>query len=143
MRVWSDDFVEGKPLPNQCAYRAGNISPHLGWNGVPPGTQSFALICSDPDAPRGDWIHWLVHDISSDVREICSGAPPPGIEVKNDFGEQKWGGPAPPSGTHRYFFTLYALDVSSLKKVTKKSFLKICEEHMIESAQIMGTFTKG
>jgi phosphatidylethanolamine-binding protein (PEBP) family uncharacterized protein len=76
------------------------------------------------------------------VREISSGCPPPGIEVKNDFGEVKWGGPAPPSGTHRYIFTLYALDVPSLKKVTKKKFRKLCEKHMIRSAELMGTFTK-
>ncbi|MFX1367268.1 MAG: YbhB/YbcL family Raf kinase inhibitor-like protein [Promethearchaeota archaeon] len=142
MRIWSDDFVEGHPMPSHCAYESENVSPHLGWNGVPLGTQSFALICADSDAPRGDWIHWLIHGIPSDVREICSGAPPPGTEVKNDFGEERWGGPAPPSGTHRYIFTLYALNVPSLKKVVKKKFRKMCEKHMIASAELMGTFTK-
>ncbi len=142
MRLWSDDFKNGEPIPDACAYRRGNRSPHLAWDDVPEGTKSFALVCNDPDAPVGDWIHWLVHEIPADVREIPAGGPVPGRQVKNDFGIVEWGGPAPPSGTHRYFFTLYALDVPSLGDVTKRNFREECERHKIDSAQLMGTYSK-
>ncbi len=142
MRLWSNDFSEGQPLPDQCAYGNENVSPHLAWDDVPDGTRSFALTCNDPDAPRKDWIHWLVHGIPSEVREIASGAPVPGTEVENDFGKPGWGGPAPPSGTHRYFFTLYALSVPTLEGAKKKNFKKLCEKHMIDSAQTMGIYSK-
>ncbi len=142
MKLWSDDFEEGSPIPTRCAYRHENKSPHLAWDGVPDGTKSFALMCNDPDAPVGDWIHWLVHSIPADTREIPAGGPVPGVEIKNDFGTTGWGGPAPPSGTHRYFFTLYALDVPELAGASKDNFRKMCEEHKIASAQTMGTFSK-
>ncbi len=142
MRLWSDDFREGESIPDKCAYRKQNMSPHLAWDDVPEGTESFALICNDPDAPVGDWIHWLVHAIPTETRELKSGEPPPGIQVKNDFGETKWGGPAPPSGTHRYFFTLYALNVPRLDGATKSNFRELCEKHKIASAQTMGTYSR-
>lgn len=142
MRLWSDDFREGEPIPDKCAYRKQNMSPHLAWDDVPEGTKSFALMCNDPDAPVGDWIHWLVHSIPPETRELKSGEQPPGVEEKNDFGENKWGGPAPPSGTHRYFFTLYALDVPRLDKASKSNFRELCEKHKIASAQTMGTYSR-
>ncbi len=142
MRLWSDDFENGGPIPDRCAYRRDNLSPHLAWDDVPTGTASFALICNDPDAPVGDWIHWLVHAIPADVRELQAGKKPPGVEFKNDFGSVGWGGPAPPSGTHRYFFTIYALDVGRLDGVTKKNFRSLCEQHKLDSAQVMGTYSK-
>jgi Raf kinase inhibitor-like YbhB/YbcL family protein len=142
VRLWSEDFKNGEPIPNKCAYRRDNVSPHLTWDDVPEGTKSFALICNDPDAPVGDWIHWLVYNIPSDTREISCGGPVPGLLEKNDFGIKDWGGPAPPSGTHRYYFTLYALKVTSLQGVSKRNFRDMCEQHKIDSAQIMGTYTR-
>ena len=142
MRIWSNDFADGQPIPEHCAYQKDNLFPHLAWDDVPEGTISFALICNDPDAPVGDWIHWLVHGIPADVREISTGAPVPGTEEKNSWGKKEWGGPSPPSGTHRYFFTLYALDVPSLQGVSSKNFRDLCEKHKIGSAQTMGTYTK-
>ncbi|NWF94841.1 MAG: YbhB/YbcL family Raf kinase inhibitor-like protein [Candidatus Thorarchaeota archaeon] len=142
MRIWSDDFKDGQPIPDKCAYRRDNRSPHLAWDGVPEGTKSLALLCNDPDAPVGDWIHWLVHGIPPDVTSIPSGGPVPGHLVKNDFGITEWGGPAPPSGTHRYFFTLYALKVPKLESVSKKNFRELCEANALSKAKIMGTYTK-
>jgi Raf kinase inhibitor-like YbhB/YbcL family protein len=142
MRIWSKDFSEGQPIPKKCAYRNENLSPHLAWDDVPNGTKSLALICNDPDAPVGDWIHWLIHSIPAGVQELESGKKPPGLQVTNDFGIDDWGGPAPPFGTHRYFFTLYALSVPALEHVDKNSFREMCEKNKIESAQTMGTYTK-
>ncbi len=142
MILLSNDFNNGEPIPDKCAYRLENTSPHLKWDEVPNGTKGFALICNDPDAPVGDWIHWLVHGIPADAREIPAGGPVPGEEIENDFGSRGWGGPAPPSGVHRYFFTLYALDVPKLDGVTKSNFRKLCEEHKIATAQLMGTYAK-
>jgi len=142
MRIWSKDFSEGQPIPEKNAYRNKNLSPHLLWDGVPEGTKSLALICDDPDAPVGDWIHWLIHGIPVGVQELESGKKPPGLQVTNDFGIDDWGGPAPPFGTHRYFFTLYALTVPALEHVDKNNFREKCERTKIESAQTMGTYTK-
>ncbi len=142
MDLRSDDFEHGGPIPDMCAYRNDNLSPHLEWSNVPEGTKSFALMCNDPDAPVGDWIHWLVHSIPPEVRSIPRGENPRGVEVESDFGITRYGGPAPPSGTHRYYFTLYALDVPRLEGVSKDTFKDKCEEHKIESDQLMGTYTK-
>jgi phosphatidylethanolamine-binding protein (PEBP) family uncharacterized protein len=84
----------------------------------------------------------LIHGIPVGIREIPSGGKPPGVQVKNDFGISDWGGPAPPSGTHRYFFTLYALTVPALEHVDKNNFRKLCEKYKIEMAQTMSTYTK-
>ena len=142
MRLWSEDFKNGEPIPDKCAYHKDNLSPHLAWDDVPEGTRSFALICNDPDAPVGDWIHWLVYNMPAETRGIPTGGPVPGLQEKTGFGDKKWGGPAPPSGTHRYFFTLYALKVESLKGVSKINFRELCEQNKIESCQSMGTYTR-
>lgn len=142
MRLWSVDFSEGTAIPERCGYRNQNQRPHLAWDDIPEGTRSFALICNDPDAPVGDWIHFLVHTIPAGIREISPDGQVPGVLVKNDFGIETWGGPAPPFGTHRYFFTLYALDVPSLENVHKNNFQELCELHKLESAQTMGTYTR-
>ncbi len=142
MRLWSKDFSEGGTIPEDCGYRSQNKRPHLAWDEVPEGTKSFALICNDPDAPMGDWIHFLVHGIPSAIRELPADGQVPGVLVKNDFGIDKWGGPAPPMGTHRYYFTLYALDISSLENIHKNNFREQCEKHKIESVQTMGKYTR-
>ena len=142
MRLWSDDFSEGGTIPEECGYRNTNLRPHLAWDDVPEGTKSFALICNDPDAPAGDWIHLLVHGIPAGVHEIPGDCQMSGVGVKNDFGIETWGGPAPPFGTHRYFFTLYALDVPSLENVNKNNFRDLCEKHKIDTAQTMGKYTR-
>ncbi|MFW9848058.1 MAG: YbhB/YbcL family Raf kinase inhibitor-like protein [Candidatus Thorarchaeota archaeon] len=140
MKVYSDDFEDGKTIPREFGYRTENISPHIGWEDIPIETKSLALLCNDPDAPAGDWIHWIVHSIDPSIKEIPKGGPIPGVELQNGFGRIGWGGPAPPSGTHRYFFTLYALDVPRLEGVSKKEFKDRCERHKIGKAQFMGTY---
>jgi Raf kinase inhibitor-like YbhB/YbcL family protein len=142
MRIWSNDFADGQPIPDRCSYRLGNKRPHLAWDDIPRDTKSFAIICNDPDAPVGNWIHWLVHAIPAEVYEIASDEQVPGIQIQNDFGILDWGGPAPPFGTHRYFFSLYALKIPAMEAVDKNSFKGLCEKHKIAVAQTMGTYTR-
>ncbi|MFX0042204.1 MAG: YbhB/YbcL family Raf kinase inhibitor-like protein [Candidatus Hodarchaeota archaeon] len=140
MKLSSDDFKHNEMLEKKFSYRANNISPHLKWEDIPSNTKSFAISCNDPDAPVGDWIHWLVFDIPFNINELPQGGPISGIEIKNDYGQEGYGGPAPPSGTHRYFFKVYALDVEKLEGVTKRNFMQKVKEHKIESAEIIGLY---
>lgn len=142
MRIYSNDFEDGKQIPKEFGYRNQNISPHIAWDNVPTEAKSLALLCNDPDAPVGNWIHWMVHSIEPNVNEIPKGGPVRGVELQNGFRKIGWGGPSPPSGTHRYFFTLYALDVPRLEGVTKKNFEEMCENHKIEKTQFMGTYSR-
>ena len=125
MKLTSSDFKHNELMDRKFSYRGDNLSPHLKWEDAPGEAKSFALSCNDPDAPVGDWIHWLVYNIPADIVEIPQGGPVPGIEVKNDYGQTGYGGPAPPSGTHRYFFRIYALDVDKLEGINKDNFMFI------------------
>jgi len=141
MNLKSNDFNEGGMIPAKFTCQGDNINPHLAWDDVPEGVKSFALICDDPDAPAGTWVHWLVKDIPADVREIGQNSVP-GNQVPNDFGKEDYGGPCPPSGVHRYFFRLFALDVESLDATDKGDFYRQAEEHAIAKAELMGNYEK-
>ena len=141
MKLMSTDFIANKKLDKKFSYRESNISPHLKWEGAPRDTKSFAVSCNDPDAPVGDWIHWLIYNIPAEKTEIPQGGPIPGIEVKNDYGQIGYGGPAPPSGTHRYYFRVYALDIENLEGINKNNFMKKVKEHTIESAELIGLYS--
>ncbi len=144
MEITSNDFKHNQNIPSVHTCDGKDISPHLSWSGAPAGTKSFALTCIDPDAPMGDWIHWLVHDIPAAVTNIPQGGPIPSgaKEVANDFGKKPYGGPCPPSGTHRYFFTIYALNVENLGDVSKKDFVKKVKENALASAEIIGLYKR-
>jgi Raf kinase inhibitor-like YbhB/YbcL family protein len=143
MKLKSEDFVDNSSIPSEFTCDGRNVSPQLSWEDVPEETKSFALSVTDPDAPGGTWIHWLVYDISKELRKIERGGLPEGAkEVENDFGKRPYGGPSPPSGTHRYFFTIYALDTEHLKGLNKRSFLDIVEKHTIEKAVIKGLYKR-
>jgi hypothetical protein len=143
MKLKSKDFVDNGNIPSEFACDGRNVSPHLSWEDVPEETKSFALAVADPDAVCGTWIHWLVYDISKDLREIERETLPAGAkEVENDFGRKSYGGPCPPSGTHSYFFTIYALDVEHLEGVNKRNFSDVVESHSIEKAEIIGLYKR-
>ena len=142
MKLTSEDFEDGGMIPAKLTCDGENISPQLSWTDEPGGTKSYALSCIDPDAPIGDFIHWLIYDIDSNVKEIGCGGPVPGKEVKNGFGREKYGGPCPPSGTHRYIFTIYALDVEHLEDVKTKNFLKKVKEKTIGSTTLTGKYSR-
>lgn len=145
MKLTSPDFEDKKSIPSLFSCDGADKSPCLQWEDAPEGTKSFALSCLDPDAPMGTFVHWLIHSIPSDTKEIPQGGPVSGVEIRNDFGRATYGGPCPPEGhgTHRYFFTLYALDVEKLENVTKDNFVEECEKHTIEKAGIMGNYERG
>jgi len=146
----SSSFENGKPLPSRCAYTGGNFSPNLRWGNPPEGTQSLALIADDPDAPAGDWVHWVLINIPVNLRELKEGIS--GEELKRmgivegttDFRAPGYGGPCPPSGTHRYFFKLYALDtiLPLSEKTTKKDLLKAMKDHILSESQLWGIYQK-
>jgi hypothetical protein len=151
LHLTSTAFANGQPIPHRHAFDDDNLSPALQWSDVPPATKSLALICDDPDAPVGTWVHWVIYDLppttaglSEDVPktpELVSGAK----QGLNDFKRLGYGGPAPPPGKpHRYFFKLYALDVNPGLKpgLTKKDLLKAMEGHVLAEGQLMGTYQR-
>ena len=142
MKVMSENFVNNGSIPSEFTCDGRNVSPQLSWENVPDETKSFALSSTDPDA-LGGWIHWLVYDISKEFRDVEKNSLPAGAkEVENDFGKKPYGGPCPPSGTHRYVFTIYALDIEHLEGVKKRNFLAKVEKHTIEKAVIMGLYKR-
>lgn len=143
LRISSPAFADGQSIPARHAYRAENFSPPLEIAGVPPGAKSLALIVDDPDAPVGTWVHWLLANLPPETAAMAEGKVPEGAIVgKNDFGAAAWGGPAPPSGTHRYFFRLVALDAKlDLKPgFTRAQLEGAMKGHVLRSAQTMGTY---
>lgn len=113
--ITSPDFSDGGRIPARFTADGENVSPALVLEHVPADARSLVLIVDDPDAPVGTWNHWLVWNIPPDTRSIpANSVPPHAVQGTNDFGMRNYGGPAPPSGEHRYFFRLYALRVASL-----------------------------
>jgi Raf kinase inhibitor-like YbhB/YbcL family protein len=142
----STAFEQGGPIPVKYSCNGEDISPSLAWGDPPAGTQSLALIMDDPDAPGGNWDHWIVFNISADLRELPEGIKAGDLSVifgKNSWGLSDYGGPCPPSGTHRYFFKLYALDTTlSLDKTAGKSqVMAAMEGHVLAETDLMGTFS--
>jgi Raf kinase inhibitor-like YbhB/YbcL family protein len=143
MKLLSEDFEENEAIPSRFTCDGEDVCPQLHWEDVPGGTRSFALSVTDPDAPGGTFIHWLIHDIPKDVRSIGPEELPIGTKhAKNDFGTERYGGPCPPSGTHRYYFRLYALDIDHLRDINKGNFFKLVEERALAKAELMGTYRR-
>ena len=143
MKIESSAFIEGGMIPSKFTCDDKDISPDLHWDDVPESTKSFALICDDPDAPMGTWVHWLVCNIPSNVRDSSENSIIKGsLQIRNDFGKKNYGGPCPPSGIHRYFFKLYALDVEKLENVDKGNFYQLVDEHKISMTQLMGKYSR-
>jgi hypothetical protein len=143
MKLLSEDFKENEVIPSRFTCDGEDICPQLYWGDVPGGTRSLALSVTDPDAPGGTFIHWLVYDIPKDISRMERGGLPAGAkQVKNDFGRERYGGPCPPSGTHRYYFRLYSLDTDRLEKITRTNFFQVVEKHAIAKAELMGRYKR-
>jgi len=151
MQLTSTAFNEGEVIPKQHTGDGKDASPPLKWAGAPAGTASFALICDDPDAPRGTWVHWVLFNVPAGTTELPEGVPADKSVLSgarqgvNDFGNIGYGGPAPPRGKpHRYFFKLYALGaVLDLKEgATKQQLLKAMEGHILAEGQLMGKYSR-
>ena len=143
MKLFSNDFKPEGMIPHMFTCDGEDLSPHLAWDDVPEGTRSFALAVDDPDAPAGTWVHWLVADVSANLREIPRGTLPAGAkQLRNDFGKLNYGGPCPPGGTHRYFFRLYALDTKLLTGVNERNFYEMVEKHKLDVGILMGKYSR-
>jgi Raf kinase inhibitor-like YbhB/YbcL family protein len=146
----SPAFKEGEPIPSKYTCDGENVSPALTWKNLPQGTKSLALICDDPDAPVGTWVHWVIFNIPDSASGLPEGVPkdaslPSGAtQGMSDFRTPGYGGPCPPSGRHRYFFKLYALDgmLHADPGTTKKDLLKAMEGHILSQSQLMGTYQR-
>ncbi len=150
MEIKSSAFGSGEMISSKYTCDGADFSPPLEWSGSPAGTKSFALICDDPDAPMGTWVHWVIYDIPPTAAMLAEGItrakdlPGGGTQGVNDFRKIGYGGPCPPGGTHRYFFKLYALDAMlGLKPgITKDQLLKAMRGHILAEAQLMGTYRR-
>lgn len=146
----SPAFEQGKAIPRTYSCSGDDASPPLQWLGAPANTKSFALIMDDPDAPLGTWVHWVVFNIPADANSlpekiVAQAQLPDGIQQgRNSSGKNGYSGPCPPSGTHRYFFRLYAVDITlDLPANTgKDQLLKAIEGHILGQAELMGTFSR-
>ena len=145
MNLQSSAFADGSPIPKKHTADGPNVSPPLTWSDVPAGTQAFALICDDPDAPRGTWVHWVLFNLPADTAALPEGASGIGADGGNDFGKLGYGGPSPPRGKpHRYYFKLCALDapLKLTKGATKAQVEQAMKEHVLGQAQWMGTYQR-
>lgn len=145
MQLTSTAFSEGATIPKNHTADGADVSPSLQWQGTPQETKSLAMICDDPDAPRGTWVHWVLFNLPADLTELSEGWKQTGsaAQGKNDFGRLGYGGPSPPKGKpHRYFFKIYALDaVLDLKEGTNKAQLeKAMAGHTLDQGQLVGTY---
>jgi len=140
MKLMSPEFEHNQFIPKKFTCVGNDVNPALKIEDVPKEAQSLVLIIDDPDAPAGTWVHWVVYDIPviSQIGENTI----PGTQGINDFKKINYGGPCPPSGTHRYFFKLYALDIklNLPEGKTKAQIEKATEGHIIENDELMGLF---
>ena len=150
MKITSPAFSEGQSIPRQFSCDGEDVSPPLVFGEVPAGTASLVLICDAPDATVGVCDHWLLYNIPADAKGLPQGVkaveflPDGSVHGLNSWGRIGYGGPCPPRGTHRYFFTLIALDVKlNLKAgVNKAALTRAMEGHILAKARLMGRYTR-
>lgn len=145
MELSSPAFIHNATLSSKYTCDGENRSPPLQISGVPSGAKSLALIHDDPDAPMGTWVHWLLWNIDPKTRDIPEGSVPPGaIEGTTSFRKTGYGGPCPPSGTHRYFFKLYALDalLDLPPSANKAKLEKALKGHTLAQAELIGLYSR-
>jgi hypothetical protein len=154
LTIRSTAFADGAEIPLRHTCEGDDASPPLAWSGVPAGARSLALVVDDPDAPdpaapKMTWVHWVLYELPPTAAGLAEGqghgSLPPGTrEGRNDWKRTGWGGPCPPIGRHRYFFKLYALDapLGDLGTPTKAKLEEAMGGHVLEQAQLMGTYEK-
>ncbi|HIC84701.1 MAG TPA: YbhB/YbcL family Raf kinase inhibitor-like protein [Desulfobacterales bacterium] len=150
LMVKSSAFKEGEMIPKKYTCDGEDISPPLSWEGVPEGTKSIAIICDDPDAPMGTWVHWVLFNLPPGTNTLPEAVPPEAVLENgarhgiNDFRKLGYGGPCPPGGTHRYYFKIYALDIvlGLQSGASKADLLKAMEGHVLSEGQIMGRYKR-
>jgi len=145
LKITSSAFADGEAIPPKYTADGEDVNPPLTIAGIPEGAQSLALIMDDPDAPMGTWDHWIVFNIAPDTAEIAENSVPGGaVQGRNGWGRSDYGGPAPPRGTHRYCFKLYALDTMlELPAGTNKARLEAAMRgHILAEAELVGLYSR-
>ena len=154
MTLKSPAFADGERIPEKYTGDGQDLSPPLEWSGTPEGTKTLALICDDPDAPRGTWDHWVLWNLPAALRKLPEGVPNrerlpdlgSAVQGSNSWPKIGYGGPMPPPGhgTHHYHFVLYALDAAmDLKPGTAKAALqKAMKGHILAEARLVGTYSR-
>jgi len=153
MNLQSDDFFDGDRLPDQHAYASDNKSPSLRWTDLPEGAREIAIICEDPDAPSGTWVHWVLYSLSADHEGLDTGIPKWPVldklgnakQGKNDFKKLGYDGPHPPPGDpHRYFFRIYVLDdyLSLGQGASAGQLREAMDGHILAEKEIVGTYSR-
>jgi Raf kinase inhibitor-like YbhB/YbcL family protein len=150
MSLTAPTFTEDNEIPSRYTCVGENLSPPLEWSELPAGTESLALIIDDPDAPGGTAVHWVLYNIAPSLAglpetEWGDGLPEGVREGLNDFGRTQYGGPCPPSGRHRYFHKLYALDtvLSDLGNPDKSQLEQAMQDHVLAEAELVATYARG
>ncbi|MCE5186095.1 MAG: YbhB/YbcL family Raf kinase inhibitor-like protein [Planctomycetaceae bacterium] len=150
LQVTSEAFGNGGMIPPKYTADGQDMSPPLSWGPVPQGTQSIALIADDPDAPMGTWVHWLMWNIPPEQTKLTEDIPTQEefsngiVQGTTSFKRVGYGGPAPPSGTHRYYFKFYALDIrlDLGSKADKKALENAMQGHILAQGQVMGKYSR-
>ena len=150
LKITCSVFSEGGMIPRQYSCDGPNYSPPLSWTSAPAGAKSFALICDDPDAPMGTWVHWVIFNIPGNINELEGNVPKDKTldngakQGINDFRNIGYGGPCPPGGVHRYFFKLYTLDIllDLEPGITKETLLNSMKGHILAEGSLMGKYER-
>jgi hypothetical protein len=150
MEIRSTSFQSEALIPSKYTCDGINVSPDLSWSGFPGTTKTFALVCSDPDAPSGNWIHWVLYNIPVTVNHLPENFTVGGTvskEIhpgKNDSGSYDYYGPCPPSGIHRYYLRIYALDTHLAAKegISARELNKLMEGHVLAKGELMGKYQR-
>ena len=150
IEMTSSAFEHGGTIPKQYTCDGEDVSPPLQWGAVPEGTKSLAVISDDPDAPMGTWVHWVVFNIPPEATELPENVPPDSVlpnravQGTNDFHRIGYGGPCPPSGTHRYFFKIYALDTTMDldSGATKAEIEDAMDGHILDEGELAGKYSR-
>lgn len=145
MKLTSSAFQDGAAIPGKHTCDGADVSPPLAWREAPPTTAAFALICDDPDASAGTWVHWVLYNVPGKTNELPEGDVGGGLEGRNDFRKMGYGGPCPPPGKpHRYFFKLYALRSPLTLKAgaSKPDVERAINGVVLSEAQLIGTYSR-
>lgn len=145
LKLSSSAFKHNDSIPPKYTCDGADVNPPLVIENAPLNTKSLALIVDDPDAPAGNWVHWVVWNIDPTTNEIKENTVPSGaLQGINDFRRHDYGGPCPPSGTHHYFFKLYALDMmlNLGQKANKAELERAMKGHIITQGELIGLYRR-
>lgn len=146
LKLSSPAFKNGETIPSEYTCEGKDVNPPLLFEYIPGNTKSLALVMDDPDAPAGTWVHWVIWNMAPDTREIEENSVPVDAEFGMTSSNTKtYGGPCPPSGIHRYFFKLYALDtrLNLPEGASKADLEQAMQRHIIEQAELVGIYQRG